>query len=50
MKTFAKDTPWVHVDVAGPSMASKPYNVFAKGGTGHGVLTFLKLIEEYGSG
>jgi len=50
LREFVGDTAWVHVDVAGPSMASKPYNVFAKGGTGHGVLTFLKLIEEYGSG
>jgi leucyl aminopeptidase len=49
LREFVGDTPWVHVDVAGPSMANKPYNVFAKGGTGHGVLTFLKLIEEYGT-
>ena len=47
LREFVGDTAWVHVDVAGPSMANKPYNVFAKGGTGHGVLTFLKLIEEY---
>jgi leucyl aminopeptidase len=49
LREFVGDTPWIHVDVAGPSMANKPYNVFAKGGTGHGVLTFLKLIEDYGS-
>jgi len=47
LREFVGDTPWVHVDVAGPSMANKAYNVFAKGGTGHGVLTFLKLIEDY---
>jgi leucyl aminopeptidase len=47
LREFVGDTAWVHIDVAGPSMANKPYNVFAKGGTGHGVLTFLKLIEEY---
>jgi leucyl aminopeptidase len=47
LREFVGDTPWVHVDVAGPSMANKPYNVFAKGGTGHGVLTFLKLIDDY---
>jgi leucyl aminopeptidase len=49
LREFVGNTPWVHVDVAGPSMANKPYNVFAKGGTGHGVLTFLKLIEDYAS-
>jgi leucyl aminopeptidase len=47
LREFVSDVPWVHVDVAGPSMANKAYNVFAKGGTGHGVLTFLKLIEDY---
>jgi len=47
LREFVGDTPWVHVDLAGPSMANKPYGVFSKGGTGHGVLTFLKLIEEY---
>jgi leucyl aminopeptidase len=49
LREFVGDTPWVHVDIAGPSMANKPYNVFAKGGTGHGVLTYLKLIEDYAS-
>jgi leucyl aminopeptidase len=47
LREFVGDTAWVHIDVAGPSMANKAYNVFAKGGTGHGVLTFLKLIEDY---
>jgi leucyl aminopeptidase len=50
LREFVGDVPWVHVDVAGPSMANKAYNVFAKGGTGHGVLTFLKLIEDYAAG
>jgi leucyl aminopeptidase len=45
LREFVGDTPWVHVDIAGPSTANKPYGVFAKGGTGHGVLTFLRLIE-----
>ena len=49
LKTFAKDTPWVHVDIAGPSMANKAYSIYAKGGTGHGVLTYLKLIEDFAS-
>jgi leucyl aminopeptidase len=47
LREFVGDTPWVHVDIAGPSMANKPYNVFAKGGTGHGVLTYLKLIDSF---
>ena len=38
LREFVGETPWIHVDLAGPSMANKPYNVYAKGGTGHGVL------------
>jgi leucyl aminopeptidase len=47
LREFVGETPWVHVDIAGPSMASKAYGLYSKGGTGHGVLTFLKLIEDY---
>lgn len=46
LREFVGDTPWVHVDIAGPSMASKAYGIYPKGGTGHGVLTYLKLIEQ----
>jgi leucyl aminopeptidase len=49
LREFVGDLPWIHVDIAGPSMASKPYGLYSKGGTGHGVLTFLRLIEELGS-
>jgi leucyl aminopeptidase len=49
LREFVGDTPWVHVDIAGPSMANKPYGVYAKGGTGHGVLTYLKLIDSFAS-
>ena len=45
LREFVGDTPWIHVDIAGPSMASKAYDVYAKGGTGHGVLTYLRLID-----
>jgi leucyl aminopeptidase len=47
LREFVGDTPWVHVDIAGPSMASKAYGLYAKGGTGHGVLTYLKLIDAF---
>lgn len=45
LREFVGQTPWVHVDIAGPSMAQRAYGIHPKGGTGHGVLTFLKLIE-----
>jgi leucyl aminopeptidase len=46
LREFVGDVPWVHVDIAGPSMADKAYDIYAKGGTGHGVLTYLALIDD----
>lgn len=46
LREFVSDKPWIHVDIAGPSMANKAYDVYAKGGTGHGVLTYLQLIDD----
>ncbi|MEM1032763.1 MAG: leucyl aminopeptidase [Myxococcota bacterium] len=45
LQEFVGDIPWIHVDVAGPSMASKDYDIYTRGGTGQGVLTYLELIE-----
>ena len=45
LREFVGDVPWVHVDIAGPSMYHRASGIYAKGGTGHGVLTFLKLVE-----
>ncbi len=47
LREFVGETSWVHVDIAGPSMANKAYGIHAKGGTGHGVLTYLKLIDGF---
>ncbi|MCC6554950.1 MAG: leucyl aminopeptidase [Polyangiaceae bacterium] len=47
LREFVGEVPWIHVDIAGPSSASKAYGVHAKGGTGHGVLTYLRLIEGF---
>jgi leucyl aminopeptidase len=46
LREFVGDVPWIHVDIAGPSLSNKPYGIYPKGGTGHGVLTFLRLIEQ----
>lgn len=48
LREFVGDVPWVHIDIAGPSMANKAYGLHPKGGTGHGVLTYLRLIEMLG--
>jgi leucyl aminopeptidase len=36
---------WVHCDIAGPAMGDRVRGWDPKGGTGHGVLTFLSIID-----
>jgi leucyl aminopeptidase len=36
---------WVHADIAGPAMADHASGWSGKGASGHGVLTFLALVE-----
>ncbi|MBX3230538.1 MAG: leucyl aminopeptidase [Labilithrix sp.] len=36
---------WVHCDIAGPAMGDRVRGWDPKGGTGHGILTFLALID-----
>ncbi len=48
LREFVGDVPWVHCDIAGPVVSDKPMGFYVKGATGHGVLSFLKLIESYG--
>jgi leucyl aminopeptidase len=46
LREFVGDTHWVHCDIAGPAAAEKPSpTLSSKGGTGHGILTFLAMIE-----
>jgi leucyl aminopeptidase len=47
LREFVGDSPWVHIDIAGPSMYHRASGIYPKGGTGHGVLTYLKLIDAY---
>ncbi len=47
LREFVGSVPWIHIDIAGPSMAQRAYGIYSKGGTGHGVLTYLRLIETY---
>lgn len=46
LREFVGNVPnWVHCDIAGPAMGDRIRGWDPKGGTGHGVLTFLDLIE-----
>ena len=42
LKTFAKDTPWVHVDIAGPASTTSSRPSQPKGGTGFAVATIVE--------
>ncbi len=46
LREFVGNVPnWVHCDIAGPAMGDRIRGWDPKGGTGHGVLTFLSMIE-----
>jgi leucyl aminopeptidase len=46
LREFIGTVPnWVHCDIAGPAMGDRIRGWDPKGGTGHGVLTFLALVD-----
>ena len=45
LREFVGEVPWIHCDIAGPALSDKAAGVVPKGGTGHPVLTFLRLVE-----
>ncbi len=50
LKEFVGETPWAHVDIAGPSYAEKQTNPLNPvGGTGFGVRTLLHYLEGLGA-
>jgi leucyl aminopeptidase len=44
LREFVGDTPWVHVDLAGPANADKEFAHVGKGGTGFGVATIVEYL------
>jgi leucyl aminopeptidase len=42
---FVGDTPWVHLDVAGPARADKTEHYVSKGGSGFGVRTLVEIAR-----
>jgi leucyl aminopeptidase len=46
LKTFAKDTPWVHVDIAGPASLTSPRPSQPRGGTGFAVATIVEHLTK----
>ena len=43
LQEFVGDTPWIHIDIAGPFMSEKEKGVLVKGATGFGVRTLIRL-------
>ncbi len=44
LKEFVGETPWVHVDIAGPAAADKESGHIPKGGTGFAVATIVEYL------
>jgi leucyl aminopeptidase len=47
LHSFAKKTPWAHLDIAGPSHAPKERGYVAKGGTGFGIRTLVDFVRAW---
>ncbi len=45
LKEFVGETPWAHLDIAGPSRSESDDRYFRKGATGFGVRTLCKYLE-----
>jgi len=43
---FIKDTPWIHIDIAGTSAAEKDISYCRKGGTGYGVELLFDIASQ----
>jgi len=46
LQEFVAGVPWAHLDIAGPAFADKDLPYMPKGGTGFGVRTLLRWIDE----
>ncbi len=49
LEAFVGDTPWVHVDIAGPAFADKPRAWIDGGASGYFVRTLVELCRKLGS-
>lgn len=45
LREFVEDTPWVHLDIAGPSFIKKEQSYLSKGATGVMVRTLVNLAQ-----
>jgi leucyl aminopeptidase len=45
LKEFVGETPWMHLDIAGPAFLERAHGRLPKGGTGFGVATGVRFLE-----
>jgi len=46
LKEFVPERlPWVHLDIAGPFLITKPWKYYREGGTGFGVRTLIEMVD-----
>ena len=45
LQKFAKDTPWMHLDLAGPAFREKGGGGRPAGASGYGVATLLRFLQ-----
>jgi leucyl aminopeptidase len=47
LKEFVGETPWTHLDIAGPSSLAKERGYLPKGGTGVGIRTLVEFARRW---
>jgi len=47
LREFTGETPWAHLDIAGPAHSAKERGYLAKGGTGVAVRALVELIRAW---
>jgi len=47
LKKFVNDTPWVHMDIAGPTWYEKDKPYIPKGASGFGVRLLLQILRDW---
>lgn len=50
LKEFVGDARWMHLDIAGPAFVDRPHGIHPKGGTGFGVMTAVRFLEQLSNG
>ena len=47
LQEFVDETPWVHLDIAGPVTTEEQEAEFPRGATGFGVRTLLEIVNNW---